>query len=76
MKRFSLLAIAAAAVIAAPLVAGPPVKRPSCQPPKVAGRDVRRSEPCRTPPVPPLVDPTPMYLVSTAGRTPLSSDLS
>jgi hypothetical protein len=75
MMRFSVLAVVAASLVAEPSFAGPSPKRPSCQIPKSPTRDMRR-ELCRKAPIPPVVDPTPMYLISTTGRPALRSDLS
>ena len=75
MKRISVLGLVAGSLIATPLLAGPPAKRPYCQVPKSPARDMRR-EPCRKAPIPPLVDRTPMFLISTAGRPLSASDLS
>jgi hypothetical protein len=77
MNRTSMLLTLAFAIIAAPVVAGPPLaKRPLCQAPRTPARDVRRVESCRKPPVPPVVDPTPMFLASTAPATAPTWDFS
>jgi hypothetical protein len=76
MRHFSVFIAVAASLLAAPLLAGPPAKRPTCQVAKTPSRDVRRPEPCRRAPVPPVIDPTPMYLVSTTGAQPRVSDLT
>lgn len=76
MKRLSIIAIATASLVAAPLLASPPLKRPTCQAVKAAAKDVKRVELCRKAPIPPVVDPTPMFLVSTSGQQPVLSDLS
>lgn len=73
MKRLSVFAVVAASLLATPLLAGPPAKRPYCQVIKTPPREIKRIEPCRRPPIPPIVDPTPMFLVSTAERTPIST---
>jgi hypothetical protein len=73
--RILILATTAAAVFATPLLAGPPVKRQYCQVPRTPARDVRR-EPCRKPPVPPVIDRTPMYFISTDGRPATTSTLT
>ncbi len=66
MKRILTISALAVAVLAAPVLASPPVaQRPICQTPKVTARDAKRVEPCRKPPVPPIIDPTPMFLAST-----------
>ncbi len=73
----SLALLIASFLIATPVLAGSPVvKRPLCQLPKPAQRDVKRVETCRKPPIPPVIDPTPMFLASTAGSQPTASDLS
>jgi hypothetical protein len=76
MRHFSVFVAVAASLLAAPLLAGPPAKRPTCQMAKTPSRDVKRIEPCRRAPIPPVIDPTPMYLVSTAGLRPPVSDLT
>ena len=75
MKRFLVLGLVSSSLLAVPVIAGPTAKRPYCQVPKSPVRDIRR-EPCRKPPIPPVIDRTPIYLISTAGRTVGSSDLS
>ncbi|MDQ3075282.1 MAG: hypothetical protein M3Q88_06715 [Pseudomonadota bacterium] len=77
MKRLSALAVVAAALITTPLLAGQPAaKRPMCQPLKPPLRDAKRLELCRKALIPPVVDPTPMFLVSTTGPQAALSDLS
>ena len=76
MKATFALAAAATALLTTPVFAGPPAKRSPCQVGKAAPRDVKRSEPCRRQVVPPILDPTPMFLASTAASAALVSDLS
>ena len=60
-----LAMILVASLVPAPLLAGQSAtKRPTCQVTKnPAAADVQRAEPCRrAPPVPPVIDPTPMFL--------------
>jgi hypothetical protein len=76
MRQFKVLVVVAASLLAAPLLAGPPAKRPTCQVAKTPSRDVKRVEPCRRAPIPPVIDPTPMYLVSTTGAQARVSDLT
>ena len=67
MQRNHLLAmIAVAGLLPAPALAGPPTKKqPPCQVTKTQARDAKKAEPCRkTPPVPWVVDPTPLFLAS------------
>ena len=62
-----LIAIAAlAALVPAPLLASPPAKRTVCQAQKAPARDAKRAEPCRRPAIPPVIDPTPVFLASVA----------
>ena len=68
MKRLSVLVVASASLLASPLFAGPPAKRPYCQALKSPPRDAKRVEPCRRPPIPPVIDPTPMFLASTMAQ--------
>ena len=75
MKRFSVFALVSASILATPLLAGPPAKRQYCQAPKAPARDIRR-EPCRKPPIPPVIDRTPMFLISTGGRVATATDLT
>jgi hypothetical protein len=76
MRHLSALLLASA-LLAAPVIAAQPVaKRPMCQAAKAPPRDARRSDPCRKPAVPPVVDQTPMFLASTAASPALVSDLS
>ena len=76
MKRFSVFLAVTASLLATPLLAGQPAKRPTCQVTKAPARDVKRPEPCRKPTIPPVVDPTPFYLVSTGSPRVTLSDLS
>ncbi len=76
MKRTLALAFAAAAVLATPVLAGPPSKRPQCQFPKAQSRDAKRSDYCRRQAIPPVVDPTPLFLVSTNAPALASSEFS
>ena len=76
MKRTLALAFAAVALIATPVVGASQAKRPSCQITKAQPRDARRNEQCRKQAIPPVVDPTPMFLVSTDAPTTALSDLS
>ena len=76
MKHAFALAVAAASLVATPLFAGPPAKRPSCQVAKTPTRDAKRAEPCRRQAIPPVIDPTPMFLASTAASPVAWSDLS
>jgi len=68
--------LAASALIAAPVLAGPAPKRSTCQVAKAPARDAKRSEPCRKPIIPPVIDQTPMFLASTAASPAALSDLS
>jgi hypothetical protein len=66
-----------ASLLPVPLLAGPPAtKRPQCQLPKAPARDGRRTEPCRKPVIPPVIDQTPLFLASTAPGQVVLSDLS
>ncbi len=76
MKRSLALIAAAAAVLATPVLAGPTPKRPVCQVLKVPSRDAKRPEPCRKQPIPPVIDPTPVFLASTAASRLIVSNLS
>ncbi len=76
MKRTFALAFAAAAVVAVPVLASPPAKRPPCQIPKAQSRDGKRVEPCRRQAIPPVIDPTPIFLVSTNSPPMASPKLS
>lgn len=76
MQRLAVLIALTSSLLAAPLLAGPPVKRPYCQVTKAPARDLKRLEPCRKPPIPPVIDPTPVYLISTAGLQVSTSDLT
>ena len=81
MKRLFALAAAVAALVATPVLAGPvltgpPAKRPTCQVSKAPVRDARRVELCRRQAIPPVVDPTPMFLIATAPARVVKSDLS
>jgi hypothetical protein len=76
MKLSLALIVVAAAVLATPVLAGPTPKRPVCQVLKVPSRDAKRPEPCRKQPIPPVIDPTPLFLASTAGSRSNLSDLS
>ena len=67
----------ASALLTPPVFAAPPtVKRPLCQMPKAQTRDAKRAEPCRKPAIPPLIDPTPLFLASTSASPAVLSDLS
>ena len=68
--------LAASALIAAPVIASPAPKRSTCQIAKAPARDAKRSEPCRKPVIPPVIDQTPMFLASTAASPVALSDLS
>jgi hypothetical protein len=76
MKRTFALAVPVAALIAAPLLAAPPAKQPVCQTPKVQSRDSKRVELCRRQAIPPIIDPTPIFLASTNSPPLASPDLS
>ena len=76
MQRLAVLIAVTASMLAAPLLAGPPAKRPDCQVTKAPVRELKRLEPCRKPTIPPVIDPTPVYLISTAGLQPSFSDLT
>jgi hypothetical protein len=77
MKQLFSLGLVSAALLATPVIAGPPTaKRPLCQLPKVPARDSKRAEPCRKPAIPPVIDPTPLFLASTAASPVALSDLS
>ena len=76
MKPTFVLALAAASLIATPVFAAPPVKRPACQAAKAPARDARRVELCRKQAIPPIIDPLPMFLASTAGSTAALADFS
>ncbi len=39
-------------------------------------RDAKRPEPCRKPAIPPVIDPTPLFLASTAASPAVRSDLT
>ena len=69
-------AAAVASLLATPLLAGPPAKRPTCQVPKTPARDAKRAEPCRRQAIPPVIDLSPMFLISTAAAPVVLSDLS
>jgi hypothetical protein len=77
MRLSFALSLLSAALLATPVIAGAPAtKRSLCQLPKAAARDARRPDPCRKPAIPPVIDPTPMFLASTAASPALLSDLS
>jgi len=76
MRHTLAFAAAGAALLATPLLAGPPAKRPTCQVPKGPARDAKRVEPCRRQAIPPIIDPSPMFLISTAAAPVALSDLS
>ena len=77
MKHFSVFAVVTASLLATPLWAGPPAKRPTCLAAKAPSRETKRIEPCRRPPIPPVVDPTPMFLASTGSPARVAaSDIS
>ena len=76
MKRSLALIAAAAAVLATPVLAGPVPKRPVCQVLKVPSRDAKRNEQCRKQAIPPVVDPTPVFLASSEAPVTAVSDLS
>jgi hypothetical protein len=76
MKRTFALAFAVATVVAAPLLAAPPAKQPQCQTPKAQSRDGKRIELCRRQGIPPIIDPTPIFLASTNSPPLASPDLS
>ena len=76
MKHALALAIAAAALVATPVLAGPLVKRPLCQMTKAQPRDAKRNEQCRKQAIPPVIDPTPMFLASSEASVSAPSDLS
>jgi len=75
MQRMFSFAIVASALVATPMLAAPPVKRPLCQVPKAQPRDAKRTEPCRSQGIPPVIDPTPMFLAS-GDPSPALTDLS
>ena len=74
---FAACAAAATALLAAPVFAAPPAaKRPLCQARKVA-IPAKRADPCRrSQGIPPVIDPTPLFLASTAPASLAQSDLS
>ena len=72
----SIAFAAIAALLATPVFAGPAPKRSTCPVAKAPTRDAKRAEPCRKPAIPPVIDPTPMFLASTAGSRVALSDLS
>ena len=77
MKRLSATLLAFV-LLAAPLSASPAPKRFACQVTKAPAREAKRIEQCRKPAIPPLLDPTPLFLASAVAapsRAPLS-DLS
>ena len=77
MRHTLALPFLAAALVATPVFAGsPPAKRPSCQISKAPARDAKRVEPCRKQGIPPIIDPTPMFLTSTAASPATLSDFS
>ncbi len=68
MVRLLPISLVALALVATPVLAGPTQsKRPICQVQKAPIRDAKRVEPCRRLTIPPVIDPTPMFLASTAG---------
>ncbi len=70
--------IATAALLPAPLLATPPAKKaPHCQSFKAPARDAKRPESCRkTPAIPPVIDPTPLFLASTGEARTAAARLS
>ena len=80
MQGKHLLAmIVAAALLPAPALAGPVAKKqqPTCHTSKAPTRDSKKVEPCRrNAPIPWVIDPTPLFLASTASTSATVSDLS
>ena len=76
MKRSHILLVATASLVATPLLAGPLVKRPLCQITKAQPRDAKRLELCRKQNIPPVIDPTPMFLASSEAPASALADLS
>lgn len=76
MKHALVLALAAASLVATSALAGPPAKRPACPVVKAPARDAKRQIPCRRQTIPPILDPTPMYLIATQAAPAAVSDLS
>jgi len=77
MKRALALTLLAAAVATTPVLAAPPSKRPICQAPKLPARDAKRPDPCRKlQSIPPVIDQTPMFFLSTGAGPVTVSDLS
>ena len=75
--KHSIAMIAVAALLPAPALAGPPAKKPACQAGKVQPRDAKRPETCRkAPPIPWVIDPTPLFLASAGSSGAFVSDLS
>ena len=73
--------IAALGLATAPALASPTPKKPTCQVNKnlkeTQQRETRRTEPCRRPaPIPWVVDPTPMFLISVPDSLKLSTGSS
>ncbi|MDQ3078116.1 MAG: hypothetical protein M3Q83_04650 [Pseudomonadota bacterium] len=52
-------------------------KAPSCQSFKALARDAKRQESCRkAPAIPPVIDPTPLFLASTGDARPAVASIS
>lgn len=74
----SITLVATIAFLPAPLLAAEPVKKAStCQVNKAPAREAKRAEPCRrTPAIPPVIDPTPLFLASTGDARLVIADIS